>query len=71
MRYATCFREMARDGMDELVGYRAREMERLLSKKGRIREFDYGLCNKVLDHVEVTDVGRLEVIFITGTGVTV
>ena len=69
LRYAASFREMARDGKDELVRYRAREMERLLCDRGRIREFDYGLCNKVLDHVEVTDVGRLAVIFLTGTRV--
>ena len=71
MRYTASFREMARDGKDELVRYRAREMERLLCDRGRIREFDYGLCNKVLDHVEVTDVGRLAVIFLTGTRVMV
>jgi hypothetical protein len=70
LRYTASFREMARDGENELIRYRAREMIRLLDR-GRIREFDYGLCNKVLDHVEVTDVGRLAVIFLTGTRVTV
>ena len=68
LRYAASYREMARDGKDEL--YRAREMGRLL-ERGRIREFDYSLMNQVLDHVEVTDVGRLAVIFLTGTRVTV
>ena len=71
LRYTASFREMARDGKDELVKYRAREMERLLGEWGRIREFDYGLCNKVLDHIEVTVDGRLAVIFLTGTRVTV
>ena len=71
MRYAASYREMARDGENELVRYRAREMERLLKEQGRIREFDYALVNQVLDHVEVTDVGRLAVIFLTGTRVTV
>ena len=71
LRYAASFREMARDGKDELIRYRAREMGRLLEDRGRIREFDYELCRKVLDHVEVTDVGRLAVIFLTGTRVTV
>ena len=71
LRYAASFREMARDGKDELVRYRAREMVRLLGEKGRIREFDYDLMNQVLDHVEVTVVGRLAVIFLTGTRVTV
>jgi hypothetical protein len=70
LRYAASFREMARYGKDELVRYLAREMGRLLDR-GRIREFDYGLANQVLDHVEVTDVGRLAVIFLTGTRVTV
>jgi len=71
LRYASSFREMARDGKDELVRYRAREMGRLLGEKGRIREFDYGLMMRVLGHIEVTPVGRLAVIFLTGTRVTV
>ena len=69
LRYAASFREMARDGKDELVRYRARETVRLLDR-GRIREYDYGLMLKVLDHIEVTEVGRLAVIFLTGTRVT-
>jgi len=71
LRYTASFREMARDGKDELIRYRAREMGRLLGERGRIREFDYLLMNQVLDHVEVTVVGRLAVIFLTGTRVTV
>jgi len=67
LRYAASFREMAREGKDELIRYRAREMGRLLGEKGRIREFDYGLWIKVLDHIEVTPVGKLAVIFLTGT----
>jgi len=59
------------DGKDELIRYRAREIGRLLGEKGRIRECDYSLVNQVLDHVEVTDVGRLAVIFLTGTLVKV
>ena len=70
MRYVASFRELARDGKDELIRYRAREMIRLLDR-GRIREFDYGLCNQVLDHIEVTADGKLAVIFLTGTRVTV
>ena len=70
LRYAASFKEMARDGKDELVRYRAMEMGRLL-ERGRIRVFDYGLMNKVLDHIEVTVDGRLAVIFLTGTRVTV
>jgi hypothetical protein len=65
------FQEMARDGKDELIRYRAREMARLLEERGRLREFDYDLVNKVLDHIEVTTVGKLAVIFLTGTRVTV
>ena len=71
LRYAASFREMARDGNDELLRYRAREMGRLLGEKGRIREFDYELMLRVLSHVEVTPVGKLAVIFLTGTRVTV
>ena len=71
MRYATCFREMTRDGKDELLRYRAREMGRLLGERGRIREFDYELMMKILDHVEVTADGKLAVIFLTGTRVTI
>ena len=70
LRYASSFREMARYGKDELIRYRAREMGRLL-ERGRIRGFDYGLMLKVMDHIEVTPVGKLAVIFLTGTRVTV
>ena len=71
MRYAASFNELAREGKDELVRYRAKEMVRLPGERGRLSEFDYGLCNQVLDHVEVTEYGRLAVIFLTGTRVTV
>lgn len=70
LRYAASFRKIARDRKDELSMYRAREMGSLL-ERGRIREFDYSLTNKVLDHIEVTPVGKLAVIFLTGTRVTV
>ena len=69
LRYGSSFREMARDGKDELVRYRAREMGRLLDR-GRIREFDYELMLRVVSHVEVREDGRLAVIFLTGTRVT-
>ncbi len=71
MRYAASYREMARDGKDALVRYRAREMAGLLEERGRLREFDYDLSRKVLDHIEVTADGKLAVIFSTGTRVTV
>ena len=71
MRYVASYREMARGDKDELIRYRAREMGRLLGEKGRIRECDYDLMMRVLGHVEVTPVGRLAVIFLTGTRVTV
>ena len=70
LRYSSSFREMARDGKDELIRYRAREMGRLL-ERGRIREFDYELMQRVVSHIEVTRVGKLAVIFLTGTRVTV
>ena len=71
MRYAASYREMAKDGKDALVRYRAAEMARLLEERGRIGEFDYDLSRKVLDHIEVTIDGKLAVIFHTGTRVTV
>ena len=71
LRYAASFNELVREGKDELDRYRAREMVRALGERGRLREFDYGLCNQVLDHIEVTEYGRLAVIFLTGTRVMV
>ena len=70
LRYVASFREMAKDGKDELIRYRGREMGRLLGEKGRIRKFDYGLMMRVLSHIEVTVVGRLAVIFLAGTRMT-
>ena len=71
MRYVASYREIVRDGKDALVRYRAGEMGRLLEERGRLREFDYDLSRKVLDHVEVTADGKLAVTFLTGTRVTV
>ena len=70
LRYAASFKEMSRDGENELIRYRAMEIAKLLDR-GRIREFDYGLMLKALDHIEVTGVGRLAAIFLMGTRVTV
>jgi hypothetical protein len=39
--------------------------------RGRIGEFDFKLILRVFDHIEVTPVGKLAVIFLTGTRVTV
>ena len=71
MRYAASYRVMARDVKNALVRYRAGEMAGLLEVRGRLREFDYDLSRKVLDHIEVTADGKLAVIFLTGTRVTV
>ncbi|MPM46379.1 hypothetical protein SDC9_93078 [bioreactor metagenome] len=71
LRYAASYREMARDGKDELTRYRAGEMARLMEERGRSKEFDYDLSLRVLDHIEVTADGKLAVIFLTGTRVTV
>ena len=71
MRYAASYRETAKDGKEALVRYRAREMARLLEERGRLREFDYDLSRKVLDHNEVNADGKLAVIFLSGTRVTV
>lgn len=46
-------------------------MARLLEERGKLREFDYSLSRKVLDHIEVTAEGNLAVTFLTGTRVTV
>ena len=48
-----------------------REMTWLLQERGRIRAFDYGLALKILDHIEVTQAGKLAVIFLTGTKVII
>ncbi len=64
LRDTASFNELARDGEHEPVRYRAGELVRL-------RACDYGLCNRVLDHIEVTEYGRLAVIFLTGTRVMV
>lgn len=40
LRYAASFNELAREGKDELVRYRAKEMVRLLGERGRLKEFD-------------------------------
>lgn len=61
---------MAREGKDESIRYRAKEMWRVLDS-GRIHECNYRLMNQVLDHVEVTGVGRLAAIYLAGTRVTV
>ena len=45
--------------------------EIILNKRGKLREFDYSLVNQVLEHIEVTPVGKLAGIFLTGTKVTV
>ena len=70
LRYTASYRETARDGESALIRHRASEMTRLLVERGRLREFDYDLSRKVLDHIEVTADGKLAVIFLTGTRVT-
>lgn len=71
IRYAASYRVMARDDKNALVRYRAGEMARMLEERGKLREFDYDLSRKVLDHIEVTADGKLAVIFLTRTRVTV
>ena len=71
MRYSATFRQMARDGGDALVRYRASEMGALLEAHARLKEFDYDLTLRVLDHIEGIADGKLAVIFLTGTRVTV
>ena len=45
-RYAATFKEMAREGKNELARYWVRKIVRLLKERGRIRKFDYGLWVK-------------------------
>lgn len=71
MQYSASFRELARDGKDALVRYRAGEMTRLMEKRYRLREFGFDLSIKALDHIEVTADGNWTVTFLTGTRVTV
>ena len=42
-----------------------------MEEKGRMKDFDYDLSLRVLDHIEVTTDGKLAVIFLTGSRVTV
>lgn len=70
IRYVASFQELVRDGENELMKYRTKEMIRLLDRE-RIREFDYSLINQILDHIEVTVDGKLAVTFLTGTRVMI
>lgn len=70
MRYAASFRRIAAVSEDMLVRYRANEMIRLLSEVGRIETFDYELSLQILDHIEVTQSGKLAVIFLSGAKIT-
>lgn len=61
----------AAESEDTLMQYRANEMVRLISEVGRIEAFDYELLLKVLDHIEVKPEGKLAMIFLEGTRITV
>lgn len=56
---------------DLLIRYRAKEMINLINKGHKLTEFDYELSLKILDYIEVTPDGKLSVIFLTGTKITV
>ena len=66
MRYAASFREMDRDGENESVCSRAKEIGSLLDSD-RILKLDYGVMMKVIRHIEVNVEGTMVVIFIAGT----
>lgn len=70
LRYTASFHRTATTSLDILVRYRANEMIRLISEVGRIETFDYGLSLQILDHIEVTQGGKLAVIFLAGTKIT-
>ena len=70
-RYAASFKRIASESEDLLLRYRAKEISHLISEGRRLSEFDYDLSPKTLDHIEVTPDGKLAVIFMTETKITV
>lgn len=56
---------------DVLLQYRAREIAQLINEGHKLTAFDYKLSQKILDHIEVISGGKLRVIFLTGTTVTI
>lgn len=64
MEIAGRLEEIIQNG-DSLQCYRARELMRLNQETGRIDRMLYELMLKVLDHIEVREDGRIEVVFFT------
>ena len=70
-RYAASFERIAKESEDLLLRYWAMEMLHMINTGRKLTEFDYELSLKILDHIEVTIDGKLAVIFLTGTKITV
>ena len=71
MRYIASFKNLAATTDNLLLKYRAVEFVRLLEAVGAIKKFDYDFSLKVLDHIEVGNDGRMTVVFLTGTRITI
>lgn len=64
--YTAVFEHIASESDNLLLKYRAQEMLCLLNEGRMLEAFDYELSLKVLDHIEVRDDGRLDVMFLAG-----
>ena len=71
IRYTASLNNRASKTDNALLRYRCRRLAELIAERGRIDAFDYGLCIEVLDHMEVTPLGKLSVIFFAGITITV
>ena len=70
-RYVASFARIANKSDSPLLQYRAGELVRLVNEGQRIETFDYELSLKVHDHIEVMPEGKLAVLLLTGTSITV
>ena len=71
LRYTASFARIVCETEDPLLRYRATEMAELLAEGQKLVEYDHELALKILDHIEVTAEGKLCVIFLAGTKITV
>jgi hypothetical protein len=60
---------IANETEDYLLRYLAKGISKLLADGQKLAAFGYELFLKVLDHIEVTSDGMLQVIFLIGTKV--
>lgn len=71
MKHIASFKNLAATTDNLLLKYRADEFVRLLETVGTIKKFDYDFSLKLLDHIEVFNDGRMIVVFLTETRVTI